>query len=468
MSQGQIAQFIVPSDAIGNPSGIVLDWAHLRAYLFNNKGLRSYNIALATQSPIASVATAPGGGFQPQGCVDSAGNLIMASQDFPQTPYYKVDPNTLAVTATFGTAQIFGNYPFTMDEITSTFSTNNIACANCNGVDYVLIKAGTFSSSGGMIRTDTMAGAGFYGVISSGIVNGQSIICAGKSGGSQATFFSADIGGGSTVSIGIHKVTVNAGAELWLPGMWPTPNPDIAASLLVTIPIASISGAYTDVTTVGIGYDAHNNQLVCVFQGATGTTNPTIIMAIDPTSGAIIKNTAINPAPSGDLTSYLFQSRMSHGNMVVTGIGATSIYEGLVPSNGNTYSATTVDGLSIQINNGAYSDDVSQLVVLDCSSFSQGGSSPVPVSGTASSFAGWAILSLWPAFPAGGAVPFAHMLPAGMVAESIPGIGPIPLGAAAAIGASARVARLIRDNPVLRRRQMLRRFVTDVDDGDRK
>jgi hypothetical protein len=321
----------------------------------------------------------------------------------------------------------------------------------------VLIKAGTFSHSGGMIRTDTMAGAGFYGVISTSLSNGLSIICAGKSGGSQATFFSADIGTGSTTSIGIYKITVNAGAELWLPAMWPTPNPDITAALLVTIPIASISGAYTDVTTVGLGYDQANQQIVCVFQGATGTTNPTVVMTLDPNTGAIITTTPLNPTPSSLLTTFVFQNRMSHGDVVVTGNAATSFYNGIVPATGNTYSATTIDGLNINVNFGGFSDDVSQLVVLNCNSFSQGGSSPVPVSGTASSFTGWAILNLWPAFPAGGgAKPFAHMLPAGMIAEAV---GPIPGIAAAAIGASARVSRVLRANPTSRRRDLLRRFL---------
>lgn len=455
MSQGQIAQFIVPSDAIGNPAGILLDWVRSKAYLFNDKGLRSYNLAFATQSPILSVATAPGGGFSPQGCIDSAGNLIMASQDFPQTPYYRVDPTTLTVSATFGTAQIFNNYPFTMDEITAGFATNGIACANCNGVDYVLIKAGTFSHSGGMIRTDTMAGAGFYDVISTSLSNGLSIICAGKSGGSQATFFSSDIGTGSTTSIGVHKITVNAGAENWLPASWPTPNPDISVSLLANIPIASISGSYTDATTLGIGYDTANQQVVLAFQGATGTTNPTVFMTLDPNTGAIISTTPLDPTPSTELTTFLFQNRMAHGQMVVTGILSPSIYNGTVPANGNTYSATTIDGLNININLGAFSDDISQLVVLNCNSFSQGGTSPVAVSGTGSSFTGWAMLNLWPAFPAtGGAKPFAHMLPAGLT-EPIPGIGPL------AVGASAKLGRLLQRNPTLKRRDLLRSIIDE-------
>jgi hypothetical protein len=451
MSQGQIAQFIVPADAIGNPDGIVLDWVHSKAFMFNKKGLRSYNLGFATQSPLASVATSPGGGLGPQGCVDSAGNLIMASQDFPQTPYYRIDPVALTVSATFGTAQIFNNYPFTMDEITAGFATNCIACANCNGVDYVLIKAGTFSHSGGMIRTDTMAGAGFYGVISTSLNNGLSIICAGKSGGSQATFFSADTGTGSTTSIGIYKITVNAGAETWVPASWPSPNPDISATLLTTIPIASISGSYTDATTLGISYDTANSQIVCAFQGATGTTNPTVIMTLDPNTGAIITTTPLDPSPSTELTTFLFQNRMAHGQMVVTGILSPSIYNGIVPATGNTYSATTIDGLNINVNDGAFSDDVSQLVVLNCNSFSQGGTSPVAVSGTGSTFTGWAILNLWPAFPAiGGAKPFAHMLPAGMIAEPpIPGIGTL------ALGAGLKLRRALRENRRVRRRDIL-------------
>jgi len=61
----------------------------------------------------------------------------------------------------------------------------------------------------------------------------------------------------------------------------------------------------------------------------------------------------------------------------------------------------------------------------------------------------------------GGAKPFAHMLPAGMVAEAAESllIGPIPGIAAVAIGASAKVRRVLSSNPKSRRRDLLRRFL---------
>ena len=54
----------------------------------------------------------------------------------------------------------------------------------------------------------------------------------------------------------------------------------------------------------------------------------------------------------------------------------------------------------------------------------------------------------------GGAKPFAHMLPAGL-------IEPIPPAAALAIAASAKIRRFLRDNPVLRRREILRRLLDE-------
>lgn len=58
--------------------------------------------------------------------------------------------------------------------------------------------------------------------------------------------------------------------------------------------------------------------------------------------------------------------------------------------------------------------------------------------------------------PGSGASPFFHMIPAGMVAA-----GPIPGIAAAVIGASLKLRRLLRDNRRVSRRHMLRRMLDE-------
>jgi hypothetical protein len=66
--------------------------------------------------------------------------------------------------------------------------------------------------------------------------------------------------------------------------------------------------------------------------------------------------------------------------------------------------------------------------------------------------------------PSGGAAPpFFHMIPAGILAESVAGsfFGPIPGIAAAAIGASLKLRRLLRDNRRVSRRKLLRRMLDE-------
>jgi Spherulation-specific family 4/Concanavalin A-like lectin/glucanases superfamily len=57
----------------------------------------------------------------------------------------------------------------------------------------------------------------------------------------------------------------------------------------------------------------------------------------------------------------------------------------------------------------------------------------------------------------GGAKPFAHMLPAGLV-EAIPAISPIP---AVVAGAALKIWSLLRENPMLKRREILRKWLSD-------
>lgn len=61
------------------------------------------------------------------------------------------------------------------------------------------------------------------------------------------------------------------------------------------------------------------------------------------------------------------------------------------------------------------------------------------------------------------ATPFFHMIPAGMAAEATDGLftGPISASAAALIAASAKLRRLLRKNPVVRRREILKRFMDE-------
>jgi hypothetical protein len=458
---GQIAQFIVPSDAIGNPNGILLDWAHSTAFLFGTGGLRSYDLAFATQSPIGSLATAPSGGFTSQGCIDSRGNLILATNPAPVGIYYKVDPNTLLVTGSFGTGQstIFVNYPFSLAEITVGYNLNGMACVNCNGVDYCLIKEGTFSTAGGIIRTDTMEGAGFLDTISTSSVNGESMICAGKSG-ATATFFSADIGGVGNTNTAIHKVTITAGAEAWTTGEWPTPNPNISVSLLTTLTKAAIRSAWTGMTPIGMGYDALNDLVVIAFTSSVGDDAVTQVVAVDPTSGAIVQNTQLPAAPSGrQMTGLqgLFGTQIAHGDLIATDFGSDpALWEGLVPKTGLIVQPLDVNGLAMQSGQPAFSGDVAKLGVVYCDPYTAGPGAPVPVSGTTTGFVGWAMVNLWPGFPGPaptGGVQF-HLMPVpGMIEEA-----PLSLEASAAIAAGLKVSRVVREKTLLSRRNILRQI----------
>lgn len=389
---GTIAQFIIPSDGIGGPSKTVTDWANGKYYLLGSGGQRSYLInPAATQNPVLSQAGAPHAGQQPTAAaIDSAGNIIWQGTSSNYGTVYRLSPTTLVATASYGPDTSSSAYP------TAIQLSRNMVCITCNGVPYVLCKAITDGDIN-VLRTDTMAPAGAsLNLIGSFL--GAAFSVAGPSGSTAQAFFLDQTNSGAQATVAIHKVTIAAGAENYSIATWPTVNPYITGALVMTLAAAAVDAAWSTLTTTSFGYDARSGNLIADVHSGTATTVLRYLVGINAANGAIVWKLALTNGVN--FAMDLTQSRIG-----VSDLGYLSGSSGAAPilavqtALGTTISGNTVSGISAGTGFNTLSDDVGQLFIVNCA-YNSVASLVTPVSGTPSSFAGLAMLKVWPPFPA--------------------------------------------------------------------
>jgi hypothetical protein len=381
---GSIAQFVVPSDAIGNPEAITIDWPNERVYFFNNTGqMRSYSTVFATQNPILSQTTVPTSDTFYGARCDLNGFLIGQWGGGVKCKVWKVDPSTLLAVASFGINETFGNYPDTIGEMAGQFA--GLACCSVGTTPYCVIKEGTFSANAGIIRTDNMTAAGFYGTVSSG-TQGKSSVCAGGSG-SAGSFFFADVNLAGETSLGVYAIYISGSAAGYDIASWPTQNPGITSRKIATIAAATIDASWTTITCNSIGYD---NGFV-VLDVTEGAGDHDYLVCINGFTGAIVWTLDLGTTLAGiDLS----QSRMTSNHLVTVGNGNTAPVEAVQTLSGAA-NASSVIGLGNSTRSFS-SDDVTQNIILEVS-YNQSAGSVNPVSGTPTSFHGWAMVDIWSA-----------------------------------------------------------------------
>lgn len=394
---GQIAQFVIPSDAIGSPQWTVIDWPRQRFYAMNLNGIRSYSTVFQTQSPILSVATALNG--NQNGTVDGNGNLIvqsLASFISNGQPVYKISPSTLLPVSSYGASVSGGpSYPG------SVWLAQSIVGLMVNGVPYALIKESAFSPNVAIIRTDTMTAAGAY-IAASGGTDSRSWMCPGANfGGNFATAFLMDMTlGGAFATVGIYKITINTGAETYNIASWPTPNPYISGGLLTNLAASAVDPTWTSMTTNSVGYDPVDGLVLVDVSAGNTVTNTHYLVALNATTGAVVWRLLL---PTGIFFPMnLMQSRIQARSLPYLNANSSGPIYGIQTSNGNA-TLNTVNGLSagtVTAGNATSSDDVAQMMISPVS-YAQATGTPTPVSGTPSSFSGWAMIKVWPPFPIG-------------------------------------------------------------------
>ncbi len=362
-----IAQLVVPADGFGSPAFAVADWVHGRVFLVSNTALRVYLAALVTQTPIASVAAA--NDFATIAFSDAdpiTGSLVVANANNAVTKY---DPISLAQT---------GRYvPGTIIEGAICVGCGTLASGGAVQRGYAVIKQSIFSGAVDVIFTDTMTTAGALLGVVSGSVNNRGTLWRGASGRAGASIFA--IGNNYTApqsSYPIWCVDIRPGAENYT-----SDNPHITVRTVGTVTAAAIDAAWATFTINSVGYDAADGNLLLDVSTTTGgVTHARYIAKISAASGTVIWATPTSDVATlraGRINARLPMVRPGTFDAVNLSSGAdtSTTYNGVTPS----YVA---------------GDSTSRLMLLD-TSFVEGTGSPAPVSGTPSSFTGWAIAD-WP------------------------------------------------------------------------
>lgn len=414
---GQIAQLMVPADGGGNPTNVVPDWARGKIYFVGNAALRSYHVALVTQSPIVSSLAFNSFPIEGTDVDPVTGALLIcrppnATGESNGVPLYRFDPDTFAVTGSFGAATPFVSWP-------ASFSTpESVVCVGCGTlasggavqVGYAFFKESVSSGNVGVVRTDTMQQGGFHTAVVSGSVNNRALMCRGASGGSGASVFLGwTITAGTAVTIA--TVAMTPGAETYDSASWPATNPHIASHTIGTIAAASIDPTWTSpIAITALGYDAIDGNVLMDVNTSATVTQKRYLVKVNATTAAVIWRAAVPPT-LGIANGGLAVSDVSHG--ILAGVGQTGYL--LVDAHTGVVTPNPLGGLTInpsgffagnQGGAGSLATDTASLYFVNAQFDGTQPNAPVPVAGTPSSFGnGYALIGGLIPPPSGGGGP---------------------------------------------------------------
>lgn len=377
----QIAQLVVPSDGIGNPDFMVPDWDRGRIFFVNHTGLRAYNVALTTQSPAVSVTV---------------------SNPFTNICYHDTDPVTGALMVAQASGVVNKYDPTTLTQ-TGTYNAGTniegVICCGCGTLasggavqrGYALIKRSIFSGVVDVIFSDTMTTAGASLNVVSGDIDNRGILWRGKTGATGATVFA--MGGdysGPQSSYPIWAIDIVPGAETYT-----SSNPDITVRTVGNVTATAIDPTWTDFAVNSHGYDQSDGNILLDVSTFDSVATQHYVIKVSGTTAAVIWATAV--APHGDVLEYSHVSRRTLGLLPSGQFAALS-------TGGGFLGTATLAGLSFY--SDVLSDDASGLIALACT-YASGTNAPTPVSGTPSSFTGYALIGgllIPPDFPLSGVV----------------------------------------------------------------
>ena len=384
----------MPADGGGNPTLVVPDWPRLRLYFVSSGVLRSYQIELATQSPLVSsqafTGTVLGADVDPVSGALFINRGPSGSGPSNGTPVYRFDPTTLTETGHYGSQSTFPSYP------TSFWLGQSVVCVQSGSVGYSFVKESAFSGFVGAFRCDTLLNAGFHTQVVSGSTNNRGFMCRGASGlAGGSVFLSWDSTTSPSATIPLYKITIAPGASAYNPASWPTPNPDITSATIGTIPAASVDATWTHLACQSIGYDETDGNVLMVVSTNDAVTHKNYLIKVNAATAAVmwatILPTLAGPSLVGlpsysvnnDVAGLLGTATSSLVAADTGGIG-TSALAGLNLAN----AGFTVGG---QGNTHFIASDTAALFMIGAG-YTAGAGAPVPVAGTPSSFTGFALL----------------------------------------------------------------------------
>jgi hypothetical protein len=367
----QIAQLVIPSGDLA-AGQIGIDWARGKVFL-TNQGNPSpcfvYNLALETQNPSV---TGNINNFIENPQVDPVTGSLITVGDFVEfLALLKYDPNTLTQIG------MEPDISFAVGHL-ACLGVGTLASGGNTQVGYAVAQSGNGASESGLIsvyRTDTMEAVGFS---SQTIFPGNGVTSGGISGSANGfVYFATSVGS----DLNIYALTISSGAETFSGG---GNNPHIAAPLIGTIAASTIDPTATNISCGAIGFDQANNILVLDVT-TNGTETPGAFVGANPLTGMVLWQTS--QVDLGVMAASLSASSINGQVVVQTEAGAAIINTANGAVATNTF--TGVGGSSPIF---MASNDLDGLIVLT-TTFTQGADSPEPVSGTPSSFSGFAIMT---------------------------------------------------------------------------
>lgn len=418
----QIAELVVPSDAFGTPTHAVVDWVNGRAFLFNTTAVRNYLTSLTTQNPITS-ANFTGTSYLAVGDADPTTGAFVtqaASSDDTNQPIQTYDPTALTLTGSYGVTSNSASYPTGIGKAAFLICVGcgTVASAGATQVGYSLQYATGSSGSVTVVRLDNMTQAGFAAFVVSGGGSGNSAIgCRGASSPTKGSAFFTWDGAGSLQNSGypLYVVTIAQGAETYDPTTWPATNPYITHSTVGTVAASAVDAAWTTLQVNAIGYDSSDGNVLMDVTTTNSVTNKHYLVKVNSTTAAVIWATVI-----GGLSYDPAASRI---NGLMAGLTSAPVADVFTTQTG-ALATTALTGLSgLQFTS---SDDTYGLIFSKVT-YAQGAGNPTPVSGTPTSFTGWAIITgtSLPAVPLGLAV--GNPTRTALTAVWVPGAGVAPI-----------------------------------------
>lgn len=384
----QIAQLVVPSDGLGAPDFFAIDWPRSRLYFGNNKGLRSYIVELATQSPILSESYGITTILDCLTVDPVTGTLLLQLGTSNGEPVLQFDPTSLTERASFGIVETFAAvWPISVrvcQQIVCV-GVGTVASSGATQVGYAVLKESVFSGNIGVIRTDAMTQAGFYSPVVSGSVDNRAIMCAGASGPTKGEVFVTWQNLSFNASIPLYAVTILQGAETYDSTSWPATNPFISSATIGSIAASAVDATWTSMAANQIGYDATDGNVILDVSAGNSVAHPRYLIKVSATTAAIIWATAVPGTSNESLQQSSIDFQIT---AMLTGAGLTSQ---LLDTATGVLTTAPLTGLAAI---GFTATNDTAALIFGSMNYLEGPGSPVPVSGTPSTISqGFAFLS---------------------------------------------------------------------------
>lgn len=220
---------------------------------------------------------------------------------------------------------------------------------------------------------------------------GSSSSCtAGALGSHKAFYVGGPTGPTDPQVLTFYGVTCTAGG-IWVPGDWPTPNPNIVTNLLVSLVPTDVDAGWTNLFCTGMAIDqADENILVCVNGNNTGGASFGYIIKLNSVTGAIIWN---SPIPQALGRRQLAYSSIKHQKLcLIASVGGFHVITINTSTGAQTSEFAGFENLTgMAIGQQCFNDTLGAILFV-AEYDGMLGASPAPLNSTPTNYTGWSML----------------------------------------------------------------------------